>query len=630
MIDSLPRVVYLDNCLTSFSWNRFLERSRLAPGLQMKWFTMLLGLATLAAVGFARADAARADDKAAPGQRIGGNWEGVLKVTPQIELRITLDLKEGKDGKLSGNWASPDETLKNLPFDMLAFKNGELAFGAKFTDASYQGTLNKAGTEIAGTWTQRGKNYPMTFKRFDPAKVAASAPVPKELEGIWEGKIAIAGGIELRLVLKVEKGKDGVLKAYLVSPDQSPIGIPIGSIALKDAELSFESKRIGAKYTGKRNKAGTAFEGNFMQSGTKLPLVLKKTDKMSELRRPQTPKGPFPYHAEDVTYDNKPAGIKLAGTLTIPAGQGPFPAVVLLTGSGAQDRDESLLGHKPFLVLADHLSRRGIAVLRVDDRGVGGSTGSITESTTEDFAGDALAGVAFLKGRKEIDPRKIGLAGHSEGGLTAPIAAARSRDIAFIVMMAGTGLPGTEILLAQGRLILKANGASESELKAQERLQTAIFRVMDQEKDEKTVQSKLSAAMKEVVASLPESDRKALGDVDSALSKSTLGRVNSPWFRFFLHFDPRSVLQKVHCPVLALNGEKDLQVPPKENLAEIAKALKAGGNEHVKTVELPGLNHLFQPCKTGSPSEYAAIETTIDPEVLKIIGDWIVEQTGHR
>ncbi len=625
MIDAAARVVYLDNCLISSFWNSTEKGGRTAPGLTMKWFTMLLGLATLPLVGFTWTDAAHADDRAAPSRGIGGTWEGVLKVTPQIELRIILDLKEGKDGTVSGKWASPDEVLKNLPFDSLAFKNGELAFSAKFTGASYKGTLNKPGTEITGTWIQRGKNYPLTFKRFDASKVTA-ASVPKELEGIWEGKIAVTGGIELRIVLKVEKDKDGALIAYLVSLDQSPVGIPIGSIALANGELTFESKRIGAKYAGKPNKAGTAFEGSFMQSGAKLPLVLKKTEKMSELRRPQTPKAPFPYRAENVTYENKPAAIKLAGTLTIPAGAGPFPAVILLTGSGAQDRDETLLGHKPFLVLADYLSRRGIAVLRVDDRGVGGSTGSITESTTEDFAGDALAGVEFLKGRKEIDHGKIGLAGHSEGGLIAPIAAARSGDVAFIVMMAGTGLPGTDILLAQGQLILKANGASESELKAQERLQTTIFNAMDKEKDAKAVQSKV----KEFLASLPESDRKALGDIDSALSESALGRVNSPWFRFFLHFDPRPVLQKVHCPVLALNGERDLQVPPKENLAEIAKALKAGGNEHVKTVEIPNLNHLFQPCKTGSPSEYAAIETTIDPEALRIIGDWIAAQAGHK
>ncbi len=339
MLDSPARVVYLDDCLISYFWNR-IEGGRVAPGLKMKGFMTLLGLATLAVMGFAPVGAVRADDKAATNKGIGGSWEAALKVTPQIELRITLDLKAGSNGSLSGDWASPDEALKNLPFDSLAFKNGVLTFNAKFSDANYKGTLNKAATEITGTWTQRGKTYPMTFKRFDPAKVVA-ASIPKELEGIWEGKLAVTGGIELRIVIKVEKGKDGALKAVLISPDQSPIGIPVSPIGLKDGELSFESKRIGVKYTGKRNKAGTAFEGVFMQSGVKLPLVLKKTDKMSEYRRPQNPKPPFPYRAENVTYQNKAGGVKLAGTLTIPAGAGPFPAVILLTGSGAQDRDES-------------------------------------------------------------------------------------------------------------------------------------------------------------------------------------------------------------------------------------------------------------------------------------------------
>ncbi len=249
------------------------------------------------------------------------------------------------------------------------------------------------------------------------------------------------------------------MNAALASPDQGANNIPISSISLKDNVLTFESKVIGAKFTGKKNEKGTAFEGEFNQGGAKFPLTLTKTDKITERARPQTPKPPFPYRAEDVKYENKAGGVKLAGTLTLPPGAGPFPAVILITGSGAQDRDESMLGHKPFLVLADYLTRRGVAVLRVDDRGVGGSTGSIKTSTSEDFAGDVLAGLEFLKGRKEIDRKKIGLIGHSEGGIIAPIAAARSKDVAFIVLMAGTGLPGSQIVEAQGQLILKAGGS---------------------------------------------------------------------------------------------------------------------------------------------------------------------------
>ena len=489
--------------------------------------------------------------------------------------------------------------------------------------------MNESATEVVGEWTQGGKGMVLNLKRIDPSKVVVMA-IPKELSGIWEGKLKVNGGIELRLALKVEKGKDGALNATLASPDQGANNIPLTSIDLKDDVLTFESKAIGAKFTGKKNKKGTAFEGEFNQGGAKLPLTIIKTDKVTERSRPQMPKPPFPYRALDVKYENKAGRVTLAGTLTLPPGAGPFPAVILITGSGAQDRDESLLGHKPFLVLADHLSRRGIAVLRVDDRGVGGSTGSIKTSTSDDFAGDVRAGLDFLKGRKEIDGKKLGLIGHSEGGIIAPIAAARSKDVAFIVLMAGTGVPGSQILEAQGQLILKAAGSSESEMKFERDAQKRLIDIIVQEKDEKVAQSKLAKALKEIRAAMSDSDRKALANNPGGLSEAAVDAFNNAWTRFFLTYDPRPTLRRVRCPVLALNGEKDLQVPAKENLGEIAQALKAGGNRNVKTVELPGLNHLFQPCKTGSPSEYGTIETTIAPEALKTIGDWILEQPPAR
>ncbi len=591
----------------------------------MKTLTVLVTLVMLIP---AMGRAASGDAKAATVKGVEGNWQGTLRVTPQIELRITLEVIRGKDGSFSGNWGSPDETLKGLPLQTIAVKESTLTFTTKH-GVTYEGKLNREETEVVGTWKQRGKSYPLNFGRFDPSKIVV-VPIPQELEGIWEGKLKISGVIELRLALKVEKGKDGALKAVLASPDQGANNIPISSIGLKDNVLSFESKLIGGKYSGKKNPDGTAFEGQFEQNGLKLPLLLKKTDKLSQAIRPQTPKPPFPYRTEDVTYENASGGVKLAGTLTIPSGAGPFPAVLLLTGSGAQDRDETILGHKPFLILADYLTRRGIAVLRVDDRGVGGSTGSIKSSTSEDFAGDALSGVVFLKGRKEIDAGKIGLIGHSEGGVIAPIAAARSKDVAFIVLMAGTGLPGTDIVEAQGQLILKATGASESELKSQRTIQKRLIDIIVGEKDETATRPKLAAAVKELLAAMPAAEKKALGDAGGALSEAALDQFNSAWFRYFLTYDPRPTLRQVHCPVLAINGEKDLQVPAKANLAEIDMALKAGGNKDVTTLELAGLNHLFQPCKTGSPSEYAAIETTIAPEALKTMLDWIVARTSPK
>ncbi len=298
--------------------------------------------------------------------------------------------------------------------------------------------------------------------------------------------------------------------------------------------------------------------------------------------------------------------------------------MILISGSGAQDRDETIFRHQPFLVLADMLTRRGVAVLRVDDRGVGGSSGNISSSTSEDFAGDVEAGIALLKSRGDIDGRKIGLMGHSEGGIIAPIVAARSRDVAFIVLLAGTGLPGDEIVLLQARLIGKAMGASDKDLDKQQDMQERFFKIMKTETDPKKAGVALREELKKLLGELSPEDRKKAGDIETQV-ENELKKVESPWFRFFLSFDPRPTLAKVQCPVLALNGEKDLQVPPKENLEEISKAIKSGGNTRVTTKQLPGLNHLFQTCKTGAVSEYAEIEETIAPAALQVIGDWISE-----
>jgi pimeloyl-ACP methyl ester carboxylesterase len=386
-------------------------------------------------------------------------------------------------------------------------------------------------------------------------------------------------------------------------------------------------KGVG-EYEGKIDAASDSATGLWKQGGASLPLTLKKVAKVSEVRRPQQPKGPFPYVSEEVAYDSRAKGVRIAGTLTLPEGDGPFPVVLLITGSGSQDRDETLLGHKPFLVLADDLTRRGVAVLRVDDRGVGESTGDPKTATTADFVEDVLGGVDFLKARKRIDPKRIGLMGHSEGGLIAPIAATRSSDVAFIVLLAGTGVPGDQILAAQAALILKAAGADEAKIRQAAEAQAKLVAIVKQTEDLKLATENLKKAYEEMVKAMPEADRKAMAEADPNSSRVTM--LASPWFRYFLTFDPRPTLAKVQCPVLAINGEKDLQVPCKENLEAIDKAIRSGGNTRVTIKELPGLNHLFQPCITGAPSEYGSIETTFDPAALKIVGEWILEQTRAK
>jgi len=355
--------------------------------------------------------------------------------------------------------------------------------------------------------------------------------------------------------------------------------------------------------------------------------VMKRTDKVEVQRRPQTPEKPYPYAEVPLQIENTAGKVTLAGTLTIPRGVGPFPGVVLISGSGPQDRDETILGHKPFLVLADDLTRRGIAVLRVDDRGVGGSSGKTMSSTSEDFTGDVLAEVDALKTRPEIDPRKIGLIGHSEGGLIAPMVASRSSDVAFIVLMAGPGLPGEQILRRQGELITRAMGGDDQALHRQQDLQRRMLDIVKAEPDPNRAAERLRAVFKESRAALTDDEKKQAGDTTAA-SEAQIQLAASPWLRFYITYDPRTALEKVRCAVLALNGEKDLQVAPRENLDAIAGALRAGGNTRFQVRELPSLNHLFQTCRTGSVTEYGTIEETLAPEVLKAIGDWVVEQVG--
>jgi pimeloyl-ACP methyl ester carboxylesterase len=456
---------------------------------------------------------------------------------------------------------------------------------------------------------------------FGPAKKSA----PTGAEEIYEGTLKV-GATEIRIVFHLFKQKDGSYQATMDSPDQGAKGIVLDEASVKDDQVQLEFKSAKIVYEGKRSKDGQEIAGTFKQAGQSFPLTLKRVAKARESRRPQTPQPPFPYEVIEVTYKNNTDAISLAGTLTVPRSKGPFPVVLLITGSGPQDRDETILGHKPFLVLADHLTRHGIAVLRVDDRGVGGSTGSTKDSTSADFANDVLAGVEFLKGRKEINPSQIGLMGHSEGGIIAPLVASRSRDIAFIIMLAGTGVPGEEILYNQAAAILKLAGAGAKQLARQKTLQERIFAVVREEKDNTAAEKKVRAAFDELSSKVDKADKQEILEALPML-EGQIQMVLTPWFRHFLAYDPRPALRKVTCPVLALNGEKDVQVDPKLNLPAIEAALKEASNKDFTVKELPGLNHLFQTCKTGGVSEYAGIEETFAPAALELITTWITQRT---
>ncbi|MCU0877477.1 MAG: alpha/beta fold hydrolase [Pirellulaceae bacterium] len=458
-----------------------------------------------------------------------------------------------------------------------------------------------------------------------PADKAAASP---ELAGIWAGELNL-GVAKLRLVVEFKKQEDGGYAGTMDSPDQNAFGMPIDEVLLDKQSIKFTMKKIGGAYAGELSANGKEIKGTWKQGLLSLPLVLKPGEKAGPLARPQEPKAPLPYRSEEVTYEDSKSGIKFAGTLTLPKEGGPFPAVLLISGSGPQDRNEEIAGHKPFLVLADYLTRRGIAVLRVDDRGIGGTSGKPLESTIEDHASDALAGVAFLKSRAEIDRTKIGLVGHSEGGLVAPAAAVRSREVAFIVLLAGTGVTGEEILYRQGELIAVAGGATPEAAAKNVALQRKLFAVLKNETDQAAAQAKVEAIAAEQIALLSDEEKKQLEGLEE-IGKQQLKMLFTPWFRHFLTYDPAPVLAQVKCPVLAINGEKDLQVDPKQNLPTIEAALKAGGHANFVIQELPGLNHLFQTCKTGSPSEYGQIEETFNPAALTAVGDWIAKQAAAK
>lgn len=451
-----------------------------------------------------------------------------------------------------------------------------------------------------------------------------AAPQAAAIDGDWIGTLA-AGGANLRLAFHVTRDPAGQLAATMDSLDQGAMGLKIETVNVTGDVVRFQLKAPPAAFEGKFSADRSQIDGAWIQGGVSLPLVLKRGT-AERPKRPQEPARPYPYKDEEVTYQNKAAGITLAGTLTLPRAMSPAPAVILITGSGPEDRNETVFGHKPFLILADHLTRNGLAVLRVDDRGVGGSSGKTSEGTSEDFAGDVQAGIDYLKTRKEIDPKRIGLIGHSEGGLIAPIVATRSSDVAFIVLMAGPGFPGEDILYLQAAAIAKAGGATDAQVSANRALQGQIFRVVKEEQDPAAASARLRLLRDQILSGVPEAQKAAA----SGMLDAQMAAVSTPWFRYFLTYDPRPSLSKVKCPVLAIIGERDLQVPYEQNLEAIGAALKAGGNTNVTLVHLPGLNHLFQTAATGSPSEYTRIEETMSPAALDAVTEWIKKGVGLR
>ncbi len=545
-------------------------------------------------------------------QGVTGDWSGTLQING-AELRLVLHISKNADGTLKSTLDSIDQGATGIPVSSTTLKDSTLNLKVNAVNGTYEGKVNAAASEIAGTWTQ-GAALPLTFHRGGvAAKPAPKSAKATDIDGDWLGILDTGMG-KLRLLLHITN-TDQDLIANVDSLDQGANGIVVNSITRDKASLKFEMKSIAGSYDGTITAGVSSLTGTWTQAGKSWPLEFKRLKNASELeepQRPQNPVKPYPYREEDVVYNNSKADVELAATITLPEGKGPFPAVLLICGSGPHDRDESLMGHKPFLVLADHLTRKGIVVLRADKRGVGKSSGDYPKAVMADFASDADAGVAFLKMRPEVDPKHIGLIGHSEGGIEAPMVAVSNPDVAFVVLMAGPGVRGDEILKAQQRLIEQSMGKSAAEIEKDAITQQAIFAILEKNEDDSTRDKDLRAAL--------------AGSVPDAQIGMQIKVLDSPWFRDFVKYDPAPTLSKLTCPVLAINGEKDIQVPSQQNLPAIRKALLAGGNKNFDIVELPGLNHLFQTAKTGAIGEYAEIEETISPAALEKISSWILKQ----
>jgi len=418
---------------------------------------------------------------------------------------------------------------------------------------------------------------------------------------MWRGTIEVPGQ-QLEFFVTFTPAEAGGFTGTIDIPAQGAEDVPLQGVVYEEGEegrVEFQLTSAGASWAGAREAEDPSrASGEFTQGGMTFPFSMERTEEgPAAPPRPQHPEPPYPYDVHEVTYPSAGGDVTLAATLTVPSGSGPHPGALLITGSGAQDRDETIFHHRPFLVLADHLTRNGIAVLRADDRGVGGSTGSVGTSTADDFVADALGGVAFLRSRPEVDGARLGLVGHSEGGVIAPMAAARPDDVAFIVLLAGTAVPGREILPEQLEAIQLGLGVPRENVDRQVEAQARLLDLVAADAEREAIE----AAVGDLIDVQFENNPAAGPEAREATLQGQLQAVTSPWFRHFLTNDPARYLEEVDCPVLALNGSLDLQVVAETNLPAIEEALRAGGNDDVTVEELTGLNHLFQPAATGLP-----------------------------
>ncbi len=546
-----------------------------------------------------------------------GDWHGVLVVNPPgATYRLGLSIEEAAPGQFRGTIASPDQGRSGTPLEDMSFAGGIFSFRIPTVRASYSGKWDEAEKAWLGDYTTAASaKFPL---RFSAGVVPPLPPLPAVagLDGRWEGKIQ---GV-MPIVVRIKTDELGTL-AWMDSPSQQSVNLPIPTLARDGARVSFAMPNLAIAYEGDLAASGDKIAGTFTQAGQSIPFELAhvSADTAPAILkpRPQTPQKPYPYREEEVVIDNPAApGLRLACTLTTPNASAHHPAAILITGSGAQDRDETLLGHKPFLVLADHLTRQGLAVLRCDDRDLTRPSTEPMGSLIEEFTTDVKAQLAFLRTRADIDPKRIGLIGHSEGGVTGPRVAAEDPEVAFLVTLAGVGVKGRDALLEQRVLLTQSMGGTPEQIAFSRDLFATLFDELLAAADDAAAKAAAVKAFSKPVPGAPATTPEAIDQVATMFA--------SAYYRDLLAYDPAPVLAKITIPVLSINGSKDVQVEARQNLGGYRASLNH--NPDFTAVELPGLNHLFQTSTTGAVTEYADIDETFSPAALQVISDWIVKR----
>jgi pimeloyl-ACP methyl ester carboxylesterase len=549
---------------------------------------------------------------------LNGDWTGTLRVGDS-QLHLILHLT----GNARGDWHATLDSLDQAVYGMEAAKvtrsEDALEFDLPSVGASFQGKIQPDRKSIRGIWQQGGSALPLQFeKRAAGALANSSAKAVSKAEGTWQGAIEF-GNMRMRLQLHISHDDKRELLASVDSLDQGIQGIPASRVSESAGEMKFELSAFDAEYSGSLDSAKNKISGHWSQNGNNEKLNFHRSDRPLELRRPQNPVKPYPYREEEISFASGNPPETLAGTLTLPQGAGPFPVAVLLGGASPTDRDETVAGHKPFLLLADFLTKSGIAVLRYDKRGIAQSKGDFPEATIETFSQDAQSALTYLKSRKELDPKRFGMIGHGEGGMIASLVATRTNDVAWLVLLATPATIGEKTLLRQSELIARAGGLPEDQIARSLEFDRKAYAAVREEKDSATLQKRLDTLVQQ--SGLSEA-------VTPAALQAQIRFMVSPWFRQFLDYDPQPALDKLRCPVLALSGDRDLQVDSQENVPLLRKASDVSENKDFTVVEIEGVNHLFQTAQSGSPALYGAIEETIAPQVLTALGNWVTKHSG--